>query len=394
LPVEDTFIKRSIEIICRLQEEDGGILATQIDDAYPFVYPRDASVMTIALNTRGLHDRSMHFYDYLNRVRRINGEIYQRYNRGMPYVTRKREADVTPMVIHGIYDTYRSSGNRVFLERMWDLVAEGANFVIAGIDTGTGLVHTGCSIHENVSLEEGFEIWANSASVKGLLDASIIAGNLEHRELAEEWLSKGRKLWGRILERLYDRKSGLFWKNMRRDGTLVVAPDVAQLAPFYFRLCQDKKLLKRTLVHLRETLWNPAFGGVNRFRDFEVVKDWHWYTGGTGASWPLFTLWMARFYQKLGDSDSMEGCLRFVHGASTRQMEIAEKVAPIRGYKEWSDNETEFNERVTNGIRRSKSTVISIPGCVAWACPLGWSQAEYVLLEREDDIEEHELLMN
>jgi len=385
LPLEDGFTKKSIEIICRLQEEDGGILATQKDDAYPFVYPRDASVMTIALNMHGFHARSMKFYHYLNRVRRQDGEIYQRYNRGMPYVTRKREADVTPLVIQGVYDTYRSSGDRGFLESMWELVGEGAGFIAKGVDAETGLVQTNCSVHENVTLEEGFEIWANSASVKGLLDASEMASALGHPEPAHKWLEEARKLWSRIFDRLYDDESDLFVKNLRVDGTLVKAPDVAQLAPFYFGLCQNRKTLERTLHHLRETLWNARVGGVNRFRDFEVVKDWHWYTGGTGASWPLFTLWMARLYQRLGDLDSMEECLRFIRNASTLEMEIPEKVAPMKGYEEWKENETEFNERVTNGIRRSERNPISIPDYVAWACPLGWSNAEYVLLERKDD---------
>ncbi|HYA56173.1 MAG TPA: hypothetical protein VED22_05180 [Nitrososphaerales archaeon] len=393
MPVEDAFTKRSIEVICGLQEEDGGILATRRDDAYPFVYPRDASVMTIALNMHGFHSRSMKFYRYLNRVRRQDGEVYQRYNKGMPYVTRKREADVTPLVIQGAYDTYMSSGDRDFLESMWGLVAEGASFIVRGVDPHTGLIQTNCSIHENVTLEEGFEIWANSASVKGLLDASKVASALKHREPSERWLEEARRLWGRILERLYDGESGLFVKNLRADGTLLSAPDVAQLAPFYFGLSKDRKTLERTMRHLRETLWNAGVGGVNRFRDFEVVKDWHWYTGGTGASWPLFTLWMARFYQRLGDLDSMEECLRFIRSASTPGMEIPEKVAPMKGYEEWRENETEFNERVTNGMRRTESTPISIPDYVAWACPLGWSGAEYVLLGRnESGTDEEDLL--
>ena len=391
---EDGFTKKSLEIISGLQEENGGILATERDDAYPFVYPRDASIMTVALNMHGFDDRSMGFYRFLSRVTRPGGEVFQRYNRGMPYVTRRREADVTPIVIQGIYDTYKSSRNRAFLESMWELVAEGASFVINGIDAEVRLVKTNCSVHENPSLEEGFEIWANSASVKGLLDASIMATMLGHREPAQEWLAEAKALWSRILERLFDQRSGLFLKNLRTDGTLVNAPDVAQLAPFYFGLCQDKKILGRTLNHLRETLWNAEIGGVNRFRDFEVVKDWHWYTGGTGASWPLFTLWMARFYRRLGNLDSMEECLRFVRGASTREMEIPEKVAPIGGYKKWRENEIEYNERVLNGVNRAERTTISLPGCVAWACPLGWSHAEYVLLESErNGTEESELLM-
>ena len=395
LPLEDGFTKKSIEIICGLQEQDGGILATKREDAYPFVYPRDASVMTTALNMHGLHDQSMRFYRYLSNVRRPNGEIYQRYNKGMPYVTRRREADVTPIAIQGVYDTYRSSGDRGFLGSMWGLVGDGAKFVVAGIDADMGLVQTNCSVHESQSLEEGFEIWANSASVKGLLDASMIAGDLGQLELGREWSAKARELWRRILERLYDQKNGLFLKNLRSDGTLVNAPDVAQLAPFYFGLCQDRKILERTLRHLMDTLWNAQIGGVNRFRDFEVVRDWHWYTGGTGASWPLFTLWMARFYQRLGDLDSMERCLRFVRAASTPEMEIPEKVAPMKGYLDWRENETEYNERVTNGIDRAENTSLLTPGYVAWACPLGWSHAEYLRLGTEDqDAEARELLMD
>jgi len=394
LYAEDEFTKKSIEIICGLQEEDGGILATRRDDAYPFVYPRDASIMTIALNMHGFHDRSMKFYRYLSKVRRPNGEVYQRYNRGMPYVTRRREADVTPIAIQGIYDTYRSSGDLGFLESVWELVGEGANFVTAGIDTNTGLVQTNCSVHENQSLEEGFEIWANSASVKGLLDASVMASNLGHREIAREWSAEARRLWSRIIERLFDQKSGLFLKNLRADGTIVEAPDVAQLAPFYFGLCQDKEMLKGTLRHLMETLWNAKIGGLNRFRDFEVVKDWHWYTGGTGASWPLFTLWMARFYQRLGDAESIERCLRFVRAASTPEMEIPEKVAPTRGYLEWKENETEYNERVTNGINKAERTSLSTPGYVAWACPLGWSHAEYLRLRSEDEDDDVQELLS
>ena len=394
LPAGEGITNKSIEIICGLQEEDGGILATKRDDAYPFVYPRDASMMTVALNMYGLHDRSMRFYRYLLQVRRPQGEIYQRYNGAFPYVTRKIEADVTPIVIQGIYDTYRSSENRAFLESVWELVADGARFVVAGTDAVRGLVRTENSIHENQSLEEGFEIWANSASVKGLVDASIIATTLGHSEKAQRWLADARRLWSRILELLFDEERGLFVKNLRPDGTRVSAPDVAQLAPFYFGLCHDEKILGRTLGYLRETLWNVEYGGLNRFRDFEIVKDWHWYTGGTGASWPLFTLWMARFYQQLGKVDLVEECLRFIHGASSPDMEIPEKIAPLKGYNEWRENETEYNGRVLNGIYRAERTSISIPGYVAWACPLGWAHAEYVMLKREDSSVAGELLVD
>jgi GH15 family glucan-1,4-alpha-glucosidase len=388
MPEDPGLTRRSIEVICGLQEEDGGILATFQDDAYPFVYPRDASFMTMALNMHGLSDRSKKFYNFLLQVRRPGGEIYHRYNKGHPYVTQQGEADVTPIVIQGIYDTYMSSRDADFLESMWSLINEGVGFVIASIDGAAGLVYTTRSIHETQFLEEGFEIWANTAAVKGLLDASRMAELLRHRDSAEAWLAKAKALWREINEKLYERENGLFIKNLRKDGTRVNAPDVAQLSPFYFGLCDDERILETTLGHLRQNLWNEAVGGVNRFRDFDVVKDWHWYTGGTGASWPLFTLWMAELYGRLGETHLKDECLRFVRSASTKDMEIPEKVAPRSGFSEWMNNETAYNERILRGIARAENLTILIPEYIPWACPLGWSHAEYLMLGRDDNTAE------
>jgi GH15 family glucan-1,4-alpha-glucosidase len=380
---DDGLAKRSIEVITSLQEEDGGFLATAKDDAYPFVYPRDAAIMTMALNLHGQYENSKAFYDYIAKVQRENGEVFQRYNAGHPFVSQTGEADVTPIVIQGVYDTFLTSGDSAFLERMWNVTAEGVSFIGLITDPGTGLLHTTRSVHEYQGLEEGFEIWANSAAVKGLLDASKIALTLRRQDAADAWIFQAKSLWRAIMEKLYDPATGLFLKNLRKDGSRVTAPDVAQVAPFYFGLTNDRSSLERTLFHLRETLWNEGIGGFNRFRDFEVVADWHWYTGGTRASWPLFTLWMAKLYRRLGDADSAEQCMRFVRRASTTRLDIPEKVAPLEGYQEWKSNETQFNERVQRGAAKAEGSSVSIPGYVAWACPLGWSHAEYLLLERK-----------
>jgi glucoamylase len=390
---EDGFTKRGIEVICGLQEEDGGILATPRNDAYPFVYPRDASFMTMALNMNGLSDRSKAFYNFVAGVQRPNGEIFQRYNGGHPFVSQTGEADVTPIVIQGILDTFRTTGDSAFLERMWGVTSEGVGFIASVTDAETGLLLTTRSVHEYQGLEEGFEIWANSSAVKGLLDASRIASSLHRQDSADVWVRQARALWKSMQERLLDPKTGLFIKNLRKDGTRVEAPDVAQVAPFYFGLSDDREALRRTLDHMKATLWNEETGGFNRFRDFEVVNDWHWYTGGTKASWPLFTLWMARLYQRVGDAEAASQCLKFVRRASTVPMDIPEKVAPMSGYKEWKQNETQYNLRVQAGAARAEDSSISIPGHIAWACPLGWSHAEYLMLGRADNSSEERALL-
>jgi GH15 family glucan-1,4-alpha-glucosidase len=387
-------LEKSLAVIKALQEEDGGILATPKDDVYPYVYPRDAVIMTTAMNALGEYEPSKKFYRFLSRVRRPHGEFYQRYNGGMPYVSNEHELDVTPLVLSGIHDTYRKSGDLSFLEGMWGLVQECASFTEGTIDPGANLVFTVNSIHENRKLEEGFEIWANSAAVKGLLDASRMAGALGHDDLEDEWASSSKRLLARVVEKLYDREQGTFIKALRRSGEKVTAPDMAQLAPYYFGVYRDDAALARTLEHLRGALWNKGIGGFSRFRDFEVVDDWHWYSGGTSAAWPFFTLWAARSYRALGIREDEVACLDFLDSILTEDLFIPEKVAPSDGYKEWKANELKFGDRTMNGVLKIEKNAhkIKAPGYVCWACPLGWAHAEYILLEREEGSRDYEVL--
>ena len=369
-------------------------MATPRDDAYPYVYPRDAVMMTVAMNTLGEHERSKKFYRFLTGVRRPHGEFYQRYNEGMPYVSNEHELDVTPLVLNGIYDTYRKSGDGAFLESMWGLVQECASFTESTIDVDVGLVFTTNSIHENRKLEEGFEIWANSAAVKGLLDASRMAGALGHDDLKDAWQSSSRRLLARMVEKLYHEEQEALIKEMRRSGEKVMAPDMAQLAPFYFGVYRDDGALARTLERLRGALWNKSIGGFTRFRDFEIVDDWHWYTGGAAASWPFFTLWAARSYRDLGIREGEDACLAFLDSILTEDLFIPEKVAPFDRYNEWKANELNFGDRTMNGMRKIESNAhkIRTPGYVCWACPLGWAHAEYILLEMGERSRDYEVL--
>jgi GH15 family glucan-1,4-alpha-glucosidase len=385
---------KSLAVITSLQEKDGGITATPRDDVYPYVYPRDGVMMTMALNVFGEYERSKRFYRFLTHVGRPQGEFYQRYNGGLPYVSNEHELDVTPLVLSGIYDTYKSSHDAAFLGEMWAMAHECASFIERAIDAEAGLVYTLNSIHENRKLEEGFEIWTNSAAVRGLLDASRIAEELGHDDLRDAWEASSRRLLARMIERLYDKEAGSFVKVMRKTGEKVTAPDMSQLAPFYLGIHRDDDALAKTLGHLKETLWNKSIGGFTRFRDFEIVDDWHWYSGGAAASWPFFTLWAARSYRALGIREEEEECLEFLDSVLTQDLFIAEKVAPLDRFNEWKANELKFGDRTLNGIRKIESNFhrIRVPGYVCWASPLGWAHAEYVLLEMGEKNKDYEVL--
>jgi GH15 family glucan-1,4-alpha-glucosidase len=387
-------LERSLETISGLQGADGGITATPLDDAHPHVHTRDAVFMTMALNAMGQSDKSKRFYRFLSSVRRPNGEFYSRYNRGMPYATNERELDSTPIVLQGIYDTYKKSGDRSFLEEMWGVVKEGAAFTTAAIDADTGLVYTINSIHENWKLEEGFEVWTNSAAVKGLLDASRVAGELGMRDQERTWARSSKRLLNRTLGKLYDEERGTFIKAVQTTGEKITAPDMTQLAPFYFGIYRNDDALTRTLEDLTESLWNKNIGGFARFRDFEIVDDWQCYAGGAAAVWPLFTIWAAKSYKALGVREREDDCLEFLDSVVTRELFIPEKVAPFERYNEWKAKEVRFSDRVVNAMTKVESgaNAIRAPGYACWACPLGWAHAEYVLLEKGAASRDYELL--
>ena len=176
-------IKKSKEVFENLQLDNGGILATPKNGAYPYIYPRDAVIITKAMNRLDMVDNSKKFYYFMNKNAKMEqyGEIFHRYNeQGLPFVTRKHEHDNTGLIVHGIYDTYLCCEDETFLQDMWILVFK----CIKAIDSfmEKGLIETERSIHEFYRLENGYEIWANCACCRAYYDAAEIAKILSNKK--------------------------------------------------------------------------------------------------------------------------------------------------------------------------------------------------------------------
>ncbi|MBU3923489.1 MAG: hypothetical protein KJ592_01075 [Nanoarchaeota archaeon] len=377
-------IKKGKEIILSSQLKNGGILATP-NGTYPYIYPRDAVIMTKALNRLDLTGNSKKFYYFLKNFCKIEQyhEVFHRYNiNGLPCVTRKNQNDNEGLVLHGIYDTYFYSKDKIFLEEMWFFVNQIVNLIFKY--SKTGLVKTSQSIHEFYRLENGYDIWANSACCRGLYDAAKIAKILKHEEEYKKWQKKAEELHKNINKKLFDKKLQVYMKNTR----LKKVPDISQIAPFYFELENSNKKLKKTLKYLKENLWHKEIGGFRRFRQFELVVDWHWYTGGSG-SWCAFTSFMARLYKKTEDKKNYNECLKWLNSTAKRTKGLfPEHVSTRDEYNDWKNHEIEFNTRLINGSKESEKLAKTFSKkdkkkYIYWATPLGWSHAEYILLKKQ-----------
>lgn len=371
---------KSIQILKSLQQKNGGILATQSNGAYPYVYTRDAVIITKALNHVGLVQHSEKFYYFIKKYAKLENykEVFQRYTKnGFPSVTREQENDNEGLLLNGIFDTYQKNKEETFLENMWTLVEQTANLLVTYAKTG--LVKTKNSIHEYEALEKGYEIWSNAAAVRGLLDAAQIAHILNHNDCEKKWRTKANEIKKNMNKKLFNTKRGTYIKNTRFPN----APDMSILSPFYFEIADSKKILKTTLAYLKKHLWNEEHGGFRRFRKLENVTNWHWYTGGSG-SWVFLTCWAARFYKELGDQKNYKECLKWIEEVAKKsQGNFPEHIATLEEYEEWKRKEIEFNTRIINETKKSEKHTQTFRDkkIVYWACPLGWSHAEYLLLK-------------
>jgi len=374
--------RKVVDILKCLQLKNGGILATPKNGAYPYVYTRDAVFITKAYNRIGLVKNSIKYYNFLKKYANTKryGEIFQRYlANGLPSVTREEENDNEGLVLYGIYDTYMTCKDMDFLESMWSLIEDASNLIISYISKG--LIKTKRSIHEFYHLEHGYEIWSNSAAVRGLYDASKMAKLLGRKKEAELYMEKADLIYRTMRKKMFNKKEGRYIKNTRFKD----APDISILAPFIFELDNSISTLKKTMVFLKKYLWDTEIGGFGRFCKFEIVRDWHWYSGGSG-SWITLTLWVERFYGKIGDKRMQKKCRDWTDAVmKTSEGMLPEHIALKKEYDEWKGREIEFNSRIINETKKSERETHDFMGrkIVHWANPLGWSHAEYVLTRNE-----------
>ncbi len=427
-------------------EVDGAVpLASDPDNRYPYVYPRDVASITRAWLTALHHGvrpdacrgRIVDAARFLIAVE-DDGWWYQRYGLDGTDQSIYRQED---NVAHGIRiishmvlaldasDDLESVDEAFLSDAVECIDAAVAVARLELYDANAHLIESTTSIHEG-AIESGYTLWVNCAFLAALqqaadaLDRIQTAGRAEDIGRTDDIDRSGgvdTVAFDDIVERVDELRS-LLEPGVERcfavDGTPVPRrhtldgerddrPDITLLAPTYFGL---EEVFGEHAVRAAEraaaSLKDPRLGGIQRFRGFHRDHDVHQH-GGNGP-WMQYTAWHAQFRYDRGERERGDEVLSTITGHTDTEGHIPEHLSTRERFEqfveqEWdtgADFEKEFDDDVLRDVPFNRiveelghmrtaydemAAALEERDIISFAAPLAWSHAEFLtaLLKRE-----------
>lgn len=368
---------RSLVTLRLLTDETGAMIAAPEFDpdrrwcgGYGYCWGRDAAYMVYALDVAGCHDMTADFYRWTARVQEPEGVWYQRY-----WVTGEVapswgfiQIDETGSILWGLWQHIAMTQNRDLLQELWPTIERAAGFLVQYRDAETGLVDVSWDLWEE---RYGLHTYSNAAVWGGLQGAAQLASMLGHEDQAQQWLASAAALKEAVLKHcwspLHNRflrcikqrvpewlkhdpehqhrvqelppPAGCFYPEyMVAEDATVDASLLGLVTPFGMLPADDARVVATVAVIERDLTQSPA-GGVVRYPGDH-------YRGGN--PWIICTLWLAQYYNHLGEKARAVQLLNWAVDHRTSLDLLPEQV----------DRNT---------------------GEPAWVVPLAWSHAMYML---------------
>jgi GH15 family glucan-1,4-alpha-glucosidase len=384
----------SLEVLRKNQHEKGGFYASPLGTRYPFIYPRDHSIVIIGAIAGGMMAEAKRGLDFVLNAQKPLGEFSQRYDvDGNDASYKDLQIDGNGLVLFALGKYFEATGgsffeemaDREFVSIHWETVEKAVQFILMNKNSEVDLIHTVNSIHEYPAYEHGFEIYANCACCAGIMSA-IKMGESIGKDVSA-WKEEAEKLKESILNRLYSPRRRSFVKCIRvKDknsnpigydsyASVVIDVDVVEYAPAYFGIISDYDIKTKTTVkRIHKNLWDDELGGLNRY-----PEAWGRHNGGYGP-WCHFTCQLANHYVETDNQEMAELYLGWVVEMSHNYM-LPEHISTIERFELWLEDYT--NAMI---LRDSKLTMIkNLKNHPKWkdglayvTIPLIWPHAEYI----------------
>ena len=409
---------------------DGAVpLASDPDNRYPYVYPRDVASITRAWLTAIRHgvrpdaccDRIVEAARFLVAVA-DDGRWYQRYGLDGTDQSIYRQEDNVAHGIRVLSNAVLALADRGELRDtdealLVDIVACIDDAVAVTreelYDANAHLIESTTSIHEG-AIESGYTLWVNSAFLAAFERATDALDRLAETGLAVaddtvDRIDDIRSLLAPGIERSFAVDGRPVPRRYTPDGTRDDRPDITLFAPVYFEL-EDlfgdhaATAAERAAAGLED----PRLGGLQRFQGFHRDHDVHQH-GGNGP-WMQYTAWHAQFRYDHGQRARGDDVLATIVGHADANGYIPEHLSTRERFeqfidREWDtgvDFEKEFDravlrevpfDRITEELDHMRQAYTEMAAeledreVISFAEPLAWSHAEFLtaLLKRSED---------
>lgn len=380
---------KSIKILKEVQLDNGGCLATAEGERYPYVYPRDHSMILQGFLSANLYDQAKKGLEFILKTRSDNGAFPQRVNTdGEDASYKPIQIDGTGLVLYTLSKYVEKTEDYDFAANYFDRVKDAVEYIIQNSyeniegtyekkkhNLVSPLIFTPNSVHEYPPTEKGLEIWSNSICCSALENIYKLSEKLDEKKIeCKEYADKVKK---GILKYMWNKRKKTFVKTIRvrESSSVLVDPDVAKYAVADYGLLEDKDdRVINTVTDIENNLWNQDIGGLCRYPKYEGRNNGGW------GSWPNYTLMVARHHIRVRNRQKADQYMKWILDISYEN-KLPEHVSTVDEFEEYVKD---FKQ--AGLLRKDRKKMIEnarnhpkfMDGIAYVTLPLAWSHAEYI----------------
>lgn len=355
-PKIQTLFNRSLTTIRVHTDNRGGIIASSDTDmlhhgrdTYSYVWPRDAAYIAHALDRVGYSDVAQRFFTFISTKLERGGYLMHKYrsdgtlgsswhpwmHNGVPELPIQEDETALPLFL--LWHHYQAEHNLEFIESIYNsFIEKAADFLCDFIQAEYGLPKNSYDLWEE---KFGISTYTASCVYGGLIAAAQFANMLGKDEPARTYSAVAQRMQSAIMEYLYDKKLGMFIKQIHasdtEDATYDKTIDLSSFfGPLYFGVVDvddDRVTTAFRVIEEKLRVRSLSDGYVRYERDnYYTMQD-----AGSPNPWVITTLWVAQYLimraKKLKDLERPYEILEWTCAHATKGGVLAEQIHPHTG---------------------------------------------------------------
>jgi glucoamylase len=311
--------KRSLLVAATQIDANGAVIAANDSDilqfnrdTYSYMWPRDASLVTQAMDDAGYHIITRRFFEFCSKIILSQGWFFHKYqpdgsagSSWHPWIVAGQlqlpiQEDETALVVSALWNHYEHYRDVDFVKPFYrPLVKAAGSFMLDYRDPESKLPLPSYDLWEE---RRGVFTFTSSAVYQGLMCASNFCSAFGETSSAQAYSEAASEIKDALIKNLYDPALGRFLRGVQIDGGTVSGHDqsidssLAGVFIFGVLPAEDPRVAS-TMKQIEEKLTvQTSIGGLARYEQdrYQAVENYD--ASIPGNPWFVTTLWLCDWY--------------------------------------------------------------------------------------------------